>query len=558
MTNLDKFNPASAEDFKTRKDFEGLPPEEKTEEIDRLHERALIENSDSFYKLAEKETGSEEKENLELAIKICEAIKREGGAALVVGGFARDAALSKFGDKLRPKDIDLEVYGIEPEKLKEILEEFGKIDLVGAQFGVIKIKGLDISIPRRDSKIGKGHKGFAIEGDPRMLVREAAQRRDFTINALALDPLTGEILDFYGGIDDIKSKTLRATDEKLFGDDPLRVLRAAQFAGRFGFNVESKTAEICRSLDLTELPKERIGEEWLKLLMKSGQPSIGLEAMLKLGVLEKLHPELKALVGIHQNPEYHPEGDVWTHTKLVVDAAVQIANENNLNDEEKRLLLLSAICHDLGKPDTTMIQPDGKITSYKHEEIGLPIAEKFLKFLNIHQDVIKKVLLLVDDHMFIHHKESSDSSVRRLARRLYPANIRELAWLATADIRGTTRPGVGKVYTRAEALVVQAELLAVKDSKPKPLIMGRDLLEIGFKPGPIVGETTREIEELQLEGHVTNKEQAIDYARVKLHTIELRGFGLGGLEGRIQRGLDAAGVLAVKETRKTILGNFTK
>lgn len=551
MANLDKFNPVTPEDVKKRDEFELLSETEKQAKIDRLQEGALIENSESFYARFEKEKNTKEKEDLELAIKISEAIKENGGLALVVGGFARDAALSKFGYKLKPKDIDVEVYGLEFDELKDVLNKLGTVNVVGEAFGVIKLGGLDISIPRRDSKTGRGHKGFKIEGDPRMLVREAAQRRDFTINALALDPLTGEILDFYGGIEDIKNKTLKATDERLFGDDSLRVLRAAQFAGRFGFDIDPKTAEICRSLDLNELPKERIGEEWLKLLMKADKPSVGLEAMLRLGVLDKLHPELKDLVGIPQNPEYHPEGDVWTHTNLVVDAAVQIAKENNLDEEEKLLLMFSALCHDLGKPVVTKVMEDGKITSYGHEEAGLPLADKFLNSLNVNQDLIKKVLLLVDDHMFIHNNpDPTDSAIRRLAKRLYPATIQELANLSTADVRGAIL--AGGPYNRAENILRKSEGLAVKESKPKPLIQGRDLLEIGFKPGVNVGKTLKEIEELQLDGKILNQDQAKKHARIALHTIELQSFGLSGLEGRIQRGLDPAGMLAVKETRKII------
>lgn len=558
MTNLDKFNPTDESHLKERDRFDALPADEQWSEIERLKENAYIENVNSFPKLLEGELDDKERKEIELALKVCETVKQNGGLALVVGGYTRDTALNKFGYNLKSKDIDLEVYGIEHDALRAMLEKLGKVNIVGDKFQVFKLETLDVSIPRRDSKTGSGHKGFEVSGDPNMTVKEAAQRRDFTINALAMDPLTGEILDFYGGINDIKTKTLRATDEKLFGDDPLRVLRAGQFAGRFGFSIDPKTVEICRSLDLKELSKERIGEEWLKLLEKSDKPSVGLEAMLELGVLDKLHPELKALVGIPQNPEYHPEGDVWVHTGLVVDAAVQIAKENNLSEEEKLVLLLSALCHDLGKPITTKIEEDGKITSYGHEEEGVPLSEKFLKSLNINQEVIKKVLLLVGDHMFVHHKDVVDSSVRRLARRLYPATIRELALLATADVRGSTRLQVGEEYPRAEALVKKAEELAVKDSKPGPLIQGRDLLEIGFKPGVNVGKTLKEIEELQLDGKILNQDQAKDYARVVLHTIELKNFGLPGLEGRIQRGLDPAGMLAVKETRKIIESILSK
>lgn len=559
MGHLDKFNPATDVDLKKREDFDSLKKEDQNLEIGGLHGQALNENADSFYTILERATDPEEKEELELALKVCEIVKKHGGLALVVGGFARDAALDKFGYNLKPKDIDIEVYGLEFDKLNEILGSLGEVNVVGSAFGVIKLKTLDISIPRRDSKTGRGHKGFKIEGDPEMLIKEAAKRRDFTINALALDPLTGEILDFYGGIEDIKNKTLRATDKETFVEDPLRVLRAAQFAARFGFDIDGETKELCKSLDLKELSKERIGEEWLKLLLKSPKPSIGLELARELGILDQLHPELKALIGVPQNPEYHPEGDVWNHTKLVIDSAVNVAEEKGLNEEDKKVLILAAVCHDLGKALVTKVEDSGKIISHGHEDAGLEPAQRFLDMLHINHSISEKVLLLVQEHMFIHHKSnanSSDSTIRRLAKRLYPATIKDLVYLATADVRGAMR--IKGEYQAAEDLLKKSEELKVEQSKPKPLIMGRDLLEIGFKPGKKVGEVLKEIEELQLDGKIVDNEQAKEYARKSLHTIELQRFGLADLEGRIQRGLDPAGMLAVHETRNIIESILSK
>lgn len=549
----DKYNPVEEFHLEERERFDALPEEQKKIEIDRLHEQALVENVPRFYDIREKITDPEEKEAMELAIKVCEAVKEEGGLALVVGGFARDTALAKFGYNLKPKDIDIEVYGLDFDKLKDNLSKIGEINVVGSAFGVIKLKSLDISIPRRDSKTGRGHKGFTIEGDPNMFIKEAAKRRDFTINALALDPLTGEILDFYGGIDDIKNKKLRVTDKETFVDDPLRVLRAAQFSARFGFDVDEETKELCRSLDLSELSKERIGEEWLKLLLKAPRPSIGLEMARELRILDQLHPEIKTLIGIPQNPDYHPEGDVWNHTKMVVDSAVEVSQERSLTEEEKRALILSALCHDLGKPATTKVEESGKITSYGHEDAGLEPSQRFLDMLHINQALAEKVLILVKEHMFVHNNPSpSDSAIRRLAKRLYPATIQDLVYLSTADMRGAMKPGA---YEAAENLLKKSEELAVEKAKPQPLIMGRDLLEIGFEPGIKIGQTLKEIEELQLDGKIADYGQAQEYAKsklIELHSAELQDYGLQGLEGRIQRGLDPAGMLAVHTTRKLI------
>src|SRR3989338_2126434 len=518
MGYLDKFNPATPEDLQRREEFDTLSKEKKKPELDRLHEQALIENVDNFYKIIDRETDSERKEELELSLKLCEKIKELGGLALVVGGFARDIALDKFGYNLKPKDIDIEVYGIEHDSLKGILESLGRVDIVGDQFHVFKLEGkLDISIPRRDSKTGKGHKGFKVEGDPNMLIKEAARRRDFTINALALDPLTGEVLDFYGGIEDIKNKTLRATDKETFVEDPLRVLRGVQFAARFGFAIDQETIELCRALDLKELSTERIGEEWLKLLLKSPKPSIGLELALELVVLDQLHPEIKALIGVPQNIKYHPEGDVWTHVKMVVDSAAELAGEQQLNEEDKKVLMLCALCHDLGKPATTKKEEDGRITSHGHEDVTEP-SQKFLSMLNVSKDMADRVILLVKDHMFIHNNpDPSDSAIRRLAKRIYPATIKELALFATADRQGTGQQGP-RNYDQADSILKRAEAMSIKESKPKPLIMWRDLLEIGFKPGKKVGEVLKEIEELQLGGKVTSYEEAKEYARTVFHT----------------------------------------
>ncbi len=512
----DQYNPIEKADLEERERFDSLGEEDKKQEVDRLHEKALVENADSFYKMLKEEIVPEKKEELELALKVCEAVKESGGLALVVGGFARDATLDKFGYNLKPKDIDIEVYGIEHDKLKDILEKLGRIDIVGESFQVFKLNGsLDISIPRRDSKIGKGHKGFKVEGDPGMFIKEAAKRRDFTINALALDPLTGEIIDFYGGVEDIKNKTLRATDRETFVEDPLRVLRAMQFAARFGFNIDDETKELCRALDLKELSKERIGEEWMKLLMKAPKPSIGLEAALELGVLDQLHPEIKAMIGVPQNPIYHPEGDVWTHVKMVIDSAAELAGEQGLGDEDKKILMLAAFCHDLGKPISVTTDKTGKITSRGHEDTGIEPAQKVLDMLFIKKDLAERVLKLVKHHMFIHNNsEPGDSAIRRLASKVYPGTIKELANLATADKRGTGQ-GV-RDYDKADDILKRAEELSVQESKPTPLIMGRDLLEIGFKPGPKIGEVLKEIEELQLEGNITTSEQAKEYARRKI------------------------------------------
>ncbi|HTB49032.1 MAG TPA: HDIG domain-containing protein, partial [Verrucomicrobiae bacterium] len=289
------------------------------------------------------------------------------------------------------------MYGIEFNGLVEQLELFGEVDLIGASFGIAAIKNpgsgryLDFSIPRADSKVDKGHKGFQVTGDPNMSVREAARRRDLTINSLAMDPLTGELIDNYGGVEDIKAGVLRATDMELFGDDPLRVLRVMQFAGRFNFAVDPATAELCKTLDLTELTKERIGQEWIKLMRRSERPSVGLRLARELCILDQLHPELAVLDQVEQEPDWHPEGNVWVHTMLAADAAAHVVRQEQLHGNEALIVIFGALCHDLGKTATTKVcevEGRSRITSRGHDVAGVEPSRAFLESIKMKPVVI--------------------------------------------------------------------------------------------------------------------------------------------------------------------------
>ncbi len=246
-----------------------------------------------------------------------------------VGGFVRDMMIG-----VKAKDMDVEVYGVDPSVLKEMLEKlFGRVDTVGEAFGILKVRvghglDLDVSIPRRESKSGQGHKGFLVGSDPSLDVREAALRRDFTMNSMTYDLVTGVIFDPFGGLEDLKKRELRVTDAARFQDDPLRVLRAAQFVSRFELVVEPASFELMKKMvtrgDLNELPAERVYEEWRKMFLKSDRPSIGIELLRSLGAVEKHFPELNALIGVEQEKDWHPEGDVWRHTMMVTDQAAKI------------------------------------------------------------------------------------------------------------------------------------------------------------------------------------------------------------------------------------------
>ncbi len=280
-------------------------------------------------------------------VELSEKARSISGRAMLVGGCVRDELMG-----VEPKDWDVEVYGIAPEKLREILDSIGQVNVVGEAFTVYKLgNDLDVSLPRRERKVGQGHRGFVVEGDPDMSFEEACSRRDFTTNAILKDALTGEIIDPFNGRADIEKKVLRHVSSDTFAEDSLRVLRAAQFAARFEFDIAAETVELCKAIDVTDLPKERIWGELEKLLLKAQKPSIGLKWLYDFGVVNQIFPELQSLVGVPQEAEWHPEGDVDVHTLMVVDEARKLIDD--LPYERQVAVMIGALAHDFGKPPTT-------------------------------------------------------------------------------------------------------------------------------------------------------------------------------------------------------------
>jgi tRNA nucleotidyltransferase (CCA-adding enzyme) len=411
------------------------------------------------------------------------------------------------------KDIDLEVFGVEADALKTMLREIGTVNTVGESFTVYKVVGLDVSLPRRESKIGRGHKAFEVTGDPSLSHEEAARRRDFTINAIAWDPLTDEYIDPFHGREDINRRILRAVDPRTFAEDSLRVLRAVQFAARFEFTMDPSSAELCRRIPLDDLPAERIWGEFEKLLLRARRPSIGFALALHLGVIERLFPELDTLVGCPQEPEWHPEGDVWVHTLLVIDQAR--ARIDDLPYPQRVAVMLGAVCHDLGKPATTAFI-DGRIRSLDHESEGVPPATALLNRLNIHSlqgyDVRREVLGIVAHHlkpgMFAKAQPPvGDGAFRRLAQKV---DLVLLARVAKADCEGR---GGGFDCSAMDWFLARARELGVEHAPPEPLVKGRHLLELGAIPGPAIGEVLRQVYERQLDGSVASFEEALALAR---------------------------------------------
>ena len=452
----------------------------------------------------------------ETVLSLARVIHDAGGRALLVGGCVRDMLMGA-----QPKDWDLEVYELDPARLREILDQFGPVNVVGEAFTVYKLgRHLDVSIPRRERKSGRGHKAFVIEGDPSMSVAEASRRRDFTINAILQDPLTTEILDPFDGRRDIERRRLRAVSADTFSEDSLRVLRAAQFASRFKFDVEPETVELCRTIDLSDLPSERIWGELEKLLLQSAQPSVGLEWLRKLGVIEKLFPEIQSLIGVAQDPEWHPEGDVFVHTQLAVDRARELIDD--LSHPRKVTVLLATLAHDFGKPSTTRFI-EGRWRSRGHEEAGVPPTESFLDHLNVHTidgyNVRAQVIALVREHLkpgefYKKREEVGEGAFRRLARRCEPDLLYRVA---KADSLGRNAEWVPRErWYGAEAqewFIERTRELAVEHRPPEPLLLGRHLIELGVEPGPRMGEITRAVYEMQLDGRVRNLAEAIEEAR---------------------------------------------
>ena len=446
--------------------------------------------------------------DFQLASSIAARAREAGGRALFVGGWVRDRLLGR-----NSKDIDLEIYGIEAARLLALLEEIGSVNAVGESFTVYKIGPVDVALPRTESKRGRGHRGFAVTGDPHLPVEEAARRRDFTINAIAWDPLHDEYLDPFDGRADLKHRLLRVVDPSTFGDDSLRVLRALQFAARFELTIDEGTKRICRNISLDDLPAERIWGELEKLLLEAERPSRGFALALELGVIDRLFPELKALVGCKQEPEWHPEGDVWVHTLLVIDEAR--TRIDDLGRPQRVSVMLGAVCHDLGKPATTEFI-DGRIRSRNHEEAGVEPTQALLDRLNVHSmngyDVRHQVVGLVAQHLKpgMWHKsagEVGDGAFRRLAKKV---DLELLARLAKSDCLG--RPGPFDC-SAMDWFLARARALGVEHGAPPPLLLGRHLLKLGLAPGPEIGRVLKAVYERQLDGHVATIEEAVDAAR---------------------------------------------
>ena len=441
---------------------------------------------------------------------VAELVRREGGRALLVGGCVRDSLLG-----LSPSDFDMECFGIGAERLQSVLSERFDIDLVGASFGIFKLHHIDVDValPRRETKLGLGHRAFETECDPSLPLAEAAARRDFTINAIYEDPLTGEILDPWNGREDLERGILRHVGVH-FCEDPLRVLRGMQFAARFRLVPAQETIVTCRAMEPEGLPKERLMGEWRKLLVKGVAISTGLRFLRDVD-WTKHYPELAALIGCRQDPEWHPEGDAWSHTLCCLDA---FADARSFNEEEDLVVGLAVLCHDFGKPATTAWDPrKRRIRSLGHDEAGVAPTRSFLRRLTDEEKLLRDVPPLVRLHMrpfSMWKSKASDAAIRRLAVHA-GGRLDRLLRVAAADDAG--RPPFPRDPAALEWLAAQAERLRIADSAPTPLVMGRDLIALGLKPGVEFGKILKAAYEAQLDGCFCTTEQGVEFVSALMH-----------------------------------------
>ena len=434
--------------------------------------------------------------NIRMAERIAGEVARQGGRVYYVGGLVRDRLLGR-----ESKDVDIEVHGVTAAALERILDSLGQRVEMGVSFGVYGLKhcDLDIAMPRQEQATGRGHRDFAVWVDPFLGTEKAARRRDFTINALMEDVLTGEIIDHYGGQADLRQGIVRHVNSRSFVEDPLRVLRAAQFAARFGFAVAEETVALCAAMDLTALASERVCGELEKALLKAPRPSAFFETLRQMGQLHDWFPEVEALRGVPQEPRFHPEGDVWNHTMLVLDQAALLRGQA----AEPVAFMLCALCHDLGK-QAALQRDHGRIRALGHEAAGVPLAETLLARITGEKRLHHYVANMVRLHMRPNLLAAQHAGVRSFCR-LFDESVcpEDLLLLAKADALGRR---IDQDYARTEACL--REMLArYREIMSRPFVQGADLIAAGFAPGKDFGPALAYAHRLRLAG--VSKENAL-------------------------------------------------
>ncbi len=474
-------------------------------------------------------------------ISVAKRIDQAGGSAHLVGGAVIDMLQGR-----EPKDWDLEVFGKSYSDLEVLFADL-EPKTVGKAFGIIKLTvediELDLNLPRTDNKVGTGHKGFEVTMDPNMTVREAARRRDFTINAMAVNLMTGELADPFGGRDDLAEGILRATDARLFVQDPLRALRAMQLCARKAPIVDSHTRRLIAGMSdqFPFLAKERVHEEWRKLLLKADRPSIGLEFLRESGWL-KWFPEIEAFIGCEQREDWHPEGDVWTHSLLAADAMAEV--RDLIPEHQREAFAFGVFLHDVGKPSTTITKrmieerhprvkevaeragkapEDMLLTSHGHDDAGMDPAESFLRRMTDNKKLIELVRGIVGLHMhpyYLNVGNAKKGAYARLHRKMQ-AHGGDLALIgrmcqcdacATGDTwrdRSLASGAPNWEHETGQRVFDHVELFEKDASAVVPKVMGRDLIAAGLKPGPEFGKLLKQALDIQDSDSTLSKEEIL-------------------------------------------------
>lgn len=427
--------------------------------------------------------------DLELAKEISLKINNLGGKVYFVGGYVRDKLLG-----IPNKDIDIEIHGLAIDKVEEVLDEVGERISFGESFGIYNIKGysLDIALPRKEKKTGEKHQDFLVSIDPFCGTYKAAIRRDFTINALMEDVLTGEIIDHFNGINDLNNKIIRHVNDETFIEDSLRLLRACQFASRFNFTIDNETIELCKTIDLTNLPKERIEGELKKALLKADKPSIFFENLKKMNQLDYWFKEVKDLIGVKQNETYHLEGDVWCHTMMTLDSGAKY----RLLVNKPYYFMLSCLVHDFGKVVST-ITTDNVTHAIKHEITGIPLVETFIKRLSLEKEMLNYIKSMVKSHMMPNIYAENHSKISASNKMFDSVKCPiDLIYLSQADKNGQIIKG-----DRVDTLPYLLERLDIyNEYMARPYVKGTDLIELGFTPGVLFNEALKLAHKLRLAG----------------------------------------------------------
>lgn len=427
--------------------------------------------------------------SIKMSEELARLVSNGGGRAYYVGGFVRDGLLGK-----KNEDIDIEVHGITPDELEKILDMLGRRIELGKSFGVYSLSGysIDIAMPRKETATGSGHREFKIDVDPFIGTEKAAMRRDFSVNAIMQDILSGEIIDHFGGEMDLRSGVIRHINDNAFGEDPLRILRGAQLAARFNFKIASETVELCKKIDLSSLSGERVFEELKKALLKAETPSLFFENLRQMNQLSVWFCEVERLIGVPQHTVYHKEGDVWTHTMLVLDEAAKRRNCSS----KPLYFMLSALVHDFGKITATEFKK-GNYHAYSHENEGLPLVKNFLQRITNEKELYSYVMNMTRLHMKPNTLARDNSSVKATNRMFDSAKSPEdLILLSECDTNGK----IPRNPYHETSKFLKERLMIYREYMSRAYVTGKDLIQMGIKPGEKFSELLDYAHKLRLAG----------------------------------------------------------